>query len=349
MYQRPADDGEGGGADSAGESGGNVVGTGNDARIALLESINDLNDAQNAAELADVNDDGTTTPFKVATDEANSDDPEAEAARLAAETETARLTAEEAAVDAQNSSAPKKFKIKVNGKELELTQDELITRAQKVESADEYLAEAAAARRATEPKKEVPTGSTPAELAAQQLKDEEDRAIVRAIQVGSEEEALLAVRKLSARQASLSLTQDGMSRAIDERLAFNEAMTKFRTDFSDITGDPLLNQLAMTRDSELLQAGDNRAYTERYTQIGGELRAWKESLAPTPVVKPASAEPNSDMSNREAKKAAAPKPLPAATKKVTPVQAEEDDGEEDASSVISAIAKARGGPQWMKA
>jgi hypothetical protein len=44
---------------------GEVVGTGNDARLKFLAQINDQNDAQLAeqGDLADVNDDGTTTAF----------------------------------------------------------------------------------------------------------------------------------------------------------------------------------------------------------------------------------------------------------------------------------------------
>ena len=56
-----------------------------------------------------------------------------------------------------------------------------------------------------------------------------------------------------------------------------------------------------------------------------------------------------DLSEKQAKKDAAPKPPTGATKKVAPPKAEEDDGEEDPSDVIRQIAKKRGGPQWMNA
>ena len=140
------------------------------------------------------------------------------------------------------------------------------------------------------------------------------------------------------------MTMDVVSSAIDERLAFNEAIRNFRTNFSDIANDPLLNQLAQQRDNALLAAGDTRSYDERYQEIGQSLRAWKESLAPK-VEKP----PVATMDEKKAKKADAPPPPVGATKKVAPPKADDEDGEEDPSDVIRSIAKQRGGPQWMRA
>jgi hypothetical protein len=314
--------------DSTSSSGG-AVGTGNDARLKLLSDINDQNDEDRADELALVNDDDTTEPFRAVAEEV-------------VDEEVGKEVVEEVA-DEEVVEEPKKFKIKVNGRELELTEEELIARAQKVESADQYLADAARSKRvAAEP--EEPKGPTAEELRRQQ--DEEERAIVRAIQMGSEEEALEAVRKLQSRSQRPSVTADDMSRAIDERLAFNEAITSFRSNFADIAGDPLLNQLALSRDAQLLEQGDERSYKSRYEQIGKELRAWKESLAPTPTEEiPAK---DTSLEEKVVKKKSAPKPVSAASAKVTQPKEEDDDGEEDASTVIANIAKHRGGPQWMR-
>lgn len=314
-------------------SGKDVVGTENDKRLAMLDAINDRNDEINAEELANVNDDGTTEPFvpeKKAVTEGPEDEetpPEDE------ETPPEEAPPEEKEPDVQ------KFKIKVNGKEIELTQEELIARAQKVESADEYLAEAKKARK-VEP--EAPKGPTAEELQRQQ--DEEDLALVRAIQMGTEPEAAAAIRKIREQVSSRpSVTADDMSRAIDERLAFNEAITSFRKDYSDITEDPLLYQLANRRDNELLNSGDKRSYTERYKQIGDELRAWKDGLAG----KGKEPEKDPSLDAKDGKKKAAPKVPSAANKKVE-TQKDDEDGEEDPREVIAQIAKSRGGPQWMR-
>lgn len=311
-------------------SGKDVIGTENDKRLALLNAINDRNDEVNADDLANVNDDGTTEPFvpEKSGPEDEEDEPKEE-----------EPEEEETEPEPQIKEPPtQKFKIKVNGKELELTQEELIARAQKVESADEYLAEAKKARK---PEPEAPKGPTAEELQRQQ--DEEDLALVRAIQMGTESEAAAAIRKIREQVSTRpSVTADDMSRAIDERLAFNEALTSFRKDYSDIAEDPLLYQLANRRDVELLNAGDERSYSERYKQIGNELRAWKDGLASKkePVKEPS-------LEAKNEKKKTAPK-VPSAANKRVEMSKDEDEGEENPSEVIAQIAKARGGPQWMR-
>jgi hypothetical protein len=314
-----------------------AVGTGNDARLALLAEINDRNDREGAEELADVNDDGTTSAFLV---EGEKKEPEV------TEVEPEVIEPEPVAKAPEPEIQAPKFKIKVNGKEIELTQEELIARAQKVESADAYLADAARAKRASEAPP-PPEGPTAEEIQRQQ--DEEDARIVRAIQMGTEEEAKIAVRLLTSRVAARpSVSPDDMSRAIDERLAFNEAITDFRKNFPDIASEPLLNSLAQQRDANLVASGDTRPYKERYESIGKELRAWKEGLVPAPNAQGDPKVPDVSFADKDAKKAAAPKTPAIATKKVAKVEEEDEDGEEDTATVIANIRKARGGPQWMR-
>jgi hypothetical protein len=320
FYSRPADDGSEGGA-------GGAVGTGNDARIALLNQIGDTLDESRSDELANVNDDDTTEPFRVE--------------KLAPEDDT-RVPDPEvtppASEVAPEPAAPKKFKLKVNGRELELTQEELIARAQKVESADEYLRTAKQTARQADPEPPRPSAE---ELQRQQ--DEEDRALVRAIQMGTEEEAAAALRKLR-QQASArpSINMDDVSRTIDERLEFNTAITQFNKDFSDIVSDPFLKKLALDRDTELLAQGDTRQYSERYLEIGQQLRAWKESLAP------ATAAPTSPTTSEKLERKAAAPAVPTSATAKTKAPAAEVDEDDTPSSVIANMAKSRGGPQWMR-
>ena len=305
-----------------------AVGTGNDARVALLDSIADSADGIRAEELADVNEDGSLTPFKASTAPAE----DAEDAEEAAHTPAADAVAE-----------PRKYRIKVNGKELELSEEEMIARVQKIESADEYLRQAAEVKRlSAEPAPAKPAGPTQEEI--QRRNDEEDRALVRAIQMGTEEEAAAALRKVreQAGAARPSLTRDDISSTIDERLAFNTAIDTFSKDYKDVWTDPVLKKLALDRDSELLKAGDARTYAERYASIGDEIRAWKEKLVP--AAKP----PVTNLAEKTIRKAAAPAaPVAAASAKTKPPAAEEE-VDDDPSSVIANMAKVRGGPQWMR-
>lgn len=309
-YMRPEAGDEGGS-----ESSGGAVGTGNDARVALLEQINDsLDEGERGDELAHVNDDDTTQPFRAAKTE---DTPVAEA------------TPEVPVVE---ETAPAKVKIKVNGEELELTQEELIARAQKVESADRYLAEAAEARKAATPPKEEPK---PEEI--------DYKALVRALQVGTEEEAEAALRKLQATQQRPPTPMDDVSRVVDERLKFQDAMKAFTTEYADILSDPKLNKMAQQMDEEMLASGDTRSYAQRYTEIGENLRGWVATLSGGK--KPE--EPKQDTTRQERKEALPTAPTAAAGKNAPPKTETEDD--DNPATVISKMAAARGGPQWMRA
>jgi hypothetical protein len=297
--------------DEGGESSGGAVGTGNDARIALLNGIGDaLDEGDRGEELANVNDDDTTEPFrevKAASEETPPPEP---------------------VVEVVEDAAPAKVKIKVNGEELELTQEELIARAQKVESADRYLAEAAAARKETRP--EPP-----------KTEDIDYKALVHAIQVGTEEEAEAALRKLHTPQQRPS-AMDDVSRVVDERLTFRDAMMAFKSEYADIVSDPKLNRVAQQMDEEMLANGDTRAYADRYTEIGENLRGWVTKLGGGKKE-----EPKVDTSRLERKEALPKEPTAAAGKSAPPKT--EPDEDDDPSSVIRKMAQARGGPQWMRA
>jgi hypothetical protein len=304
-----------------------VIGSSNDDRVARLNAIADQTDAGRADEFANVNDDGSTEPYTVAAEQAETDDTTVS---------DEQSTGDEAATS--TSAEPKRYRIKVNGKELELTEAELIERAQKIEAADDYLRQAAEARRKLEQiaRPEVD------EAEIRRRQDEEDRALVRAIQVGTEEEATVALRKLREQtSARPSLSRDDVSRTIDERLAFNQAIEKFSSEYTDVWSDPILKKIALDRDAQLLKDGDQRAYWERYSSIGEEIRNWKQSLAPAP-------KQETVIEDKVARKASAPKVPAPASAKAKPAKVEEDDVDDSPASVIASMAQRRGGPQWMR-
>ncbi len=313
---------------------GEVVGSGNDARIALLNRINDANDELRADELYDVNDDGTTGAFVAraadGTDEELTDDtvkdPEVDQAidKLAQETN-----------DPEPEPQVRMITKKINGRDVTLSEDEWFARAMKVEAADRYLAEAAQLRNEQLRKVQVPPQRDP----EPESSVEDDLAIARAIQMGTEEEAVAALRTL--RNARPSITQDDVARTIDDRLTFNEAITRYRTEFKDVVSDPVLNQMALDADKRLLAQGDTRPYIERYTEIGNSIRKWASDLVAQRA--PKAATPPAD-TKLVRKAAAAPAPKAASQKTVSSVEEEAD---ESMSSVIANMAKARGGPQWM--
>lgn len=197
-----------------------------------------------------------------------SKDPEAEpVAETPAEEPAAETPAEpEAAVE---PPVVQKHKLKVNGKELELTTDELIARAQKVEAADDYLRQAVQLHKAT--KEPAPEPKAPASV------EEDDAALARAIQTGTEDEAVAAIKKMRARP---STSQDDVLRIVNTQLAINEANRKFESDYSDIAKDPNLMALVAVEMQKRIQQRDPRSYQENLMEVAEGVKNWKASFVP---------------------------------------------------------------------
>lgn len=300
------------------EDTGEALGSGNDARIALLNQIADGNDTSRSDELRSINDDETTEEFKV---EGAEEKPEP--------TET-----QDTEPPAEVQPEPVKRKIKVNGREIELTEDEIIARVQKVEAADEYLAEAARLRNEAMRANAQPT-QPPANADAAPLADDEI-ALARAIQMGSEEDAVAAIRKI---RSPVGPSQDDIRRTVTEQLRFDNALSTFKQEFSDIDSDPVLKDFAVRLDKALVEQGDRRPYVERYRDVGTRIRSWMSEKLKAPTNDAA-------LQNKEERKASAPAvPRQAAAKTGTSVVEEK---EESTSDVIAAMAAKRGGPQWMQ-
>jgi len=234
--------------------------------------------------------------------------------------------AAEGAEEEESSAAeePKKFKIKVNGQDVELTEAELIERAQKADAADEKFQEAARMRREAEELRGAEERRQPPEQGAGD--DLDPVALVRAIQMGTEEEAAEALRKVMKQRPSL----EADANVIDDRIRQIQAFERYKTEFSDIFNDPDLQQMAFARDHALVKAKDTSSYWDRYSKIGTELRA-KFGKKPDTAAE--------DKVQRKAevvtlKRANARQAAPA-----------EPDQEESPSAVIASMAKARGQTQ----
>lgn len=316
-----------------GDDGSEAVGSGNDARVAMLNSIGDANDQVRAEELAEVHDDGSTSEFKLdETAQAEIDRAEAEANQTAVEDEPPVV----------DDPQPKTYKLKINGREVELSEAEVIERAQKVEAADTYLNEARRIKKEAESNLHQPAvQTTPEQLG---MSPEERRALARAIQMGTEEEADAALEKLlQPRQPAI--TPDVLARTVDERLTFKDAIDRFKSEYKDVMSDPVLASWAQRMDQDLLTQGDKRPYWDRYQSIGEEIRGWLKAKTGAPSDKAVTAPAAVD--SKQQRKANAPAAPKAANSRAPAAQAD-DEGDESPSEVIANIAKARGGPQWMR-
>jgi len=323
-------DAEGGGSFDVNEN-GEALGTGNDARIALMNKLADQADEFRKDEFVDIVDldKNITEPFRVQNADGAQEDL-ADDTNVAAE--TAAALAAEAEEAAAANQAPVIPKLKVNGKDVDIT-PEMLAKLQKIEAADEYLKQAASFRN------EAAAALTAKQNAVAAAEQAEDLvALTRAIQMGTEEEAVEAIRKIK----SAGPSQDDIARQIDERVNFNTAYIQYRKDFADIVADPILNKLAIDKDNELVKNRDPRGYSERWAAIGGELREWKEKLNPTAVKQP---EGQSNQASKQARKEAASGVVPTASATKQSLVAEER--EPSVQEVIQAMAAARGGNQAM--
>ena len=208
-----------------------------------------------------------------------------------------------------------RHKIKVNGVEKELSLGELVALAQKAEAAEEKFRQAAQLRKEAEqaqlPREDVRQGPT-----------EDDLALARALQVGSEEEAAAAIARVRALPVK---ADDVVIQAID-RLNFQQAIEWFRSEHKDILADEDLTSLANSMDERMRAAGDRRPYKERYKEIGEKI-SQKFGLSKS-------------FESKQDRKASTAVRVPQASARAT--QAAEEESEESPSQVIAQMAKRRG-------
>lgn len=215
------------------------------------------------------------------------------------------------------AAAPQKWKIKANGQEQELSQDEILKLAEKAAGADAKFEEAARMRREAEEIRARPSVEEARPQPAVVVDD--DRALARALQMGSEEEAAGVIRQIRSQAVN-----PGQIAGMVEMITSGNW---FRQEYPDVFADPWLQKIALDEDERMVKSGDRRAYKERYKAIGDKLREWKGTQAAA-------------VQEKIAKKADL-KVVPRADVRNAPQAAEDADGPTDAQ-FIAAEAKRRG-------
>ena len=253
-----------------------------------------------------------------------SEQAERDAARLARETEEERERLEteaneRAAKDEQEGGAvhaePRKFKLKVNGKDIELTEEEVIARASKVSSADEYLQSAVRAVEASQalgPSKDVSAGNG---------EDVTEDTLTSALQGDPE-----AIRKVAQRLKAPPVVTPDVLNAVDDRMSFRSAVDLFRGEYKDVVEDPMLYRLVVDEDTRLTKLEPSLAYRDRLKRAGETVRTWKQGLAKSA--------PNPKL---ERKASVAPIPQAGGRQVVR----EDNEEEEPIESVIDKMARSR--------
>lgn len=295
---------------------GAAIGNQNQSRVDRLNAIAERADEQEDRQTIDFDGENLVEP-----DESELAEKAAKQAEREAEEERQRLEAEaneRAAQDEQEAGVvkaePKKFKLKVNGKEVELTEEEVLERAQKVSSADEYLQIASKAVEAS--KALTPPKGEPASVE----EDDTEDVLTSALQGDSE-----AIKKVAQRLKAPSVVTPDVLNAVDDRMSFRSAVDWFRGEYKDVVEDPMLYSLVVSEDSKLAQSEPTLGYRERLKRAGETVRTWKSGFAKPPSPK--------------LERKASVTPIPQAGGRQ--VVKEEPDEEEPIESVIDKMARAR--------
>lgn len=316
----------------------------NQSRLDRMSAIADGNDAAGSGEMQDV--DGGNLIMK---EPPTPEEKEAAAAReeeeqqrflaeqeaKALQTEGAEVVEAEPAADPEPAKPDTPSDVKVvngvthyltvvNGKEKWLTLEQLRVTAQKVDSADEYLASAAASVRNS-------SRLTPSQQDESSRVDDVDLEKMLSSAVMGDEEA---IKKLAAAiKARPSAVTPDVLQQFDERWSFRRAAEWFEETYADELGDPFLKRLMYERDAELAKEDPHLPYKQRLKKAGDEVRTWMQKKSGTAPVRAASSP-----SKLAAKKVLVNVPS-AAARQAAP---EDEDAEESVEDVISRMAKARG-------
>lgn len=269
---------------------GPATGNQNEGMVNRRNQIADEADALRAQELSELDEQPDDTPDDV---------------QLVAEPDTPK-------------DESKTYELVINGKPVKMTEEEVLIRAQKVGSADEYLRLASEAGKNWS-KAALPNEDEPAPV------EEDYRALAKALQIGTEEEAEQAIRDLVTKVTAKPSQTPDVSQVVRNELSLREEQAKFEGEFKDVLGDKYLRKLVFDRDAELAQADKETPYTERWRKAASEVRDWAKGFKELPT----------DKATRKAQ--VAPVPTAAGKQPATP----EDEGMTD-QDYIQFLAQKRG-------
>ena len=284
-----------------------AVGTQNDARLAMYDQIADYNESAKADEFEDVTDDMYANPAGT-----GGEDSDAESASDRLDVQDSGVDDESVADsrtdDDDRASLPR---LKVNGQDVEIT-PELIAHAQKIAAADEYLAQASrlykSASTANEPSQDAP--------------EVDDAALARAIQMGTEDEAIAAIQKLRT-----SLPQGEIEAIVERKLASRDTQTdadRFKSTYKDLMANSDAREAVWAFDT--LYANDGEAPTyERFEKAAKQVMKLRGDT--------------SGLEEKAERKAQARRPVIGQSARPAPPPPER---EENVRDVIAEMARSRG-------
>ena len=191
-----------------------------------------------------------------------------------------------------------KHKFKIDGKEVELTEEQIIERVQKSSAADARLAEATrlledakrtAATLRPEPSNLPPVTTSPVTDVGDDAKIIDN--ITQAVLYGDGEQVANAFKPLLGRGRQVSdlttqtqgMTAQQVQGYVAETLAFERGKQILETPadqggYADVWSDTMLRGMFQRRENELRDSKDNRSYVDLYKAVGDEIRQWRDKL-----------------------------------------------------------------------
>lgn len=228
------------------------------------------------------------------------------------------------------------YRTVVNGKERWQSLAELRATAQKVESADEYLQEAAeSVRKAAQLQPSAEERKAQADEEAKARRTRLRETLSRAVM--GDDEALDQLAQVIDEVPS-RVTPDvlqAVDQRVDGRMTFRQAAAWFDQEYAEELKSPRLKQYIVTRDSQMAAEHPEMSFKDRLKAVGDEVREMRKELGGS-VTPP---------STKQARKEAAPQVPTAAATRTREAPADEEEGYE---SAIDRMAKARGQPRAHK-
>lgn len=184
----------------------------------------------------------------------------------------------------KNAAGVTEYRLTVNGKPKWQTLEQIRAAAQKVESADEYLQNAAATvTRAAAERPDPASVQADAEAVAADTKRREHlKDLIRRAALGDEE----AIEEWAQIQDGLSRVTPDVLRIVDQRVdarvsgtnAFQGAVGWFEKEFATELKSPRMKAMAARLDKELAEKDPKLPPRERLQKVGEELREFRKEL-----------------------------------------------------------------------
>ena len=188
--------------------------------------------------------------------------------------------------------------VKVNGKTLDVPKEDVenaggVAAYQVLRAAEERLDLAKEAeRRATALGDELeqrlqalpaPNGGQPTSVSREEITDIADDLFY-----GDKEAKEAALAKILEGQRNTSADPAQIEATIARTLAKQSAIEQFKTDYPELWGDDQLMEIVYNKDDEKRARNPNQSFTDRYNEIGTEVREWMQGLTggthqPTPT------------------------------------------------------------------